>query len=211
MSCECEKKDRIIDAECCYDGGKFFLGRLPACLPRLFTVRFTAPADYSAGDVIVVDDKELPVRTPGMTAATSGLFKAGAVMHCDVDMDRKMVFFWQNGGSTVGGVLPNLSYEEQFAGFYDESGDKVYVRSFDLGTIISPKVIPHNISNLKSVVDDSFRWKTATTDNEHYWIGNRTGSNHMIIAYSKTDIEVSSTTPREMIGLVTLYYTCTDR
>ncbi|MCC8180316.1 MAG: hypothetical protein LIP23_05320, partial [Planctomycetes bacterium] len=42
----------IIDADCRYEDGTFYLIRLPARLPLLFTARFTAPVDYVAGSKI---------------------------------------------------------------------------------------------------------------------------------------------------------------
>ena len=90
----------IVDVDCVYEDGKFFM-RLPPSLSNLVTLRFTAPADYSAGDVMVVKGREFPVRTPGMTAASSDIFKAGAVIHCDIDMDRGLAFFWQGGVQNV--------------------------------------------------------------------------------------------------------------
>ncbi len=87
-----DKRESIIDAECLYDGGRFRMHRLPGCLPNVFTVRFIAPADFKAGDVVVVNNIEMPVKTPGMTDAGDGLFSAGAVLHCEIDLDRNLAF-----------------------------------------------------------------------------------------------------------------------
>lgn len=92
MATDCCNKGKIVDVNCTYKTGKFVLGVFPGSLPSLFTARFIAPADYAAGDVIVVRGKEMPVRTPGMAAAPSDIFKTGAVIHCDIDMDRELTF-----------------------------------------------------------------------------------------------------------------------
>ncbi len=110
--CGCEKADRIIDVDCYFDSGKFFMRKMPGCLPRLFTIRFIAPDDYNTGDVIVVDDKELPICTPGMTSATSGLFKAGAVMLCNVDLDRKLAFIHAGFGSSYTDCMHRCYFEK---------------------------------------------------------------------------------------------------
>lgn len=102
MRTDCCDTGRIMDAECRYDNGKFLMHRLPGCLPKLFTVRFTAPADYTAGDVVVVDGKEFPVLAATMAAAASGAFAAGAVLHCVVDRDRELVFLQPSGAG--GGI-----------------------------------------------------------------------------------------------------------
>lgn len=208
MATDCCDAGKIVNVYCTYDAGRFTLGGFPGCL-RLFTARFIAPADYTAGDVVVVKGRELPVRTPGMAAAASDIFKAGAVIHCDIDLDRELSFFWQGGGNG-GVVLSHLSFEEQFAGYYDEYGDKVYCKTIDLGVIPynNVKVVPHNISNLKSVVNDSFRWN----GNGHHYIGNRTGTYYTIIEYTASNVTTSVNSPSAVIhALTTIYYTCTDR
>lgn len=93
----CDKNGLILDAECRYANGKFYMGRLPSCLPRLFTLRFTASADYAAGDVIVVDEREYPVLTSQMEPANPSCFKTGAVVMCAIDRDRKYAFIHTGG------------------------------------------------------------------------------------------------------------------
>lgn len=95
--CFCDKGDRIIDVGCEYESGEFFLRGLPQCLPRLFTARFRAPADYAAGDVVVVLDDKLEVMTSRMEPAAEDLFKTGAVVRCDIDLDHGLAFFVQGG------------------------------------------------------------------------------------------------------------------
>lgn len=87
----------IVDADCIRKDGKFLLSSTEGCLPDLFTVRFRAPADYVAGDLIVFKDQELPVRMSSMAEAADDLFKANAVVRCDIDMVQKLAFFGQGG------------------------------------------------------------------------------------------------------------------
>lgn len=200
----------ILDADCLYENGKFILTSLPRNLPSLCTVRFTAPADYAQGDVVVVKGKELPVRTPGMVNASTGLYKAGAVMHCDIDMDREIAFFWQGAG-TGGGVLPNLSYDEQFAGYYDLDGKKVYVKTIEIelfkGTSSAPtKTYPHAIPSVERIVEFKPRWRNFSNN----------VTNHANYVYYMADqeniyVRIKERDDSGIKALVTLYYTCTDR
>lgn len=208
---ECSERNpiaqKIIDADCTYQVGKFMLSYLPCPLPSLFTVRFTAPEDYAAGNVIVVKGKGLPVRTPGMVAATSDIFKAGAVIHCDIDLDRELAFFWQGGGNgTAPGVLPNQSTEEQFAGFYDIEGSKVYCKTFVnlvVGNFLANTAynFPHNIPNFNKTINKIFLLKS--------WID----SGHIWFVPNETNIRVHChvATGYMTESQLTLYYTCTDR
>lgn len=102
MAIECCNRS-IIDVDCINEDGKFILGIPAGCLPGVFTVRFRAPADYVTGNVVVFKDMELPVRTPGMEAAASGIFKSGGIVHCDIDLVRKIAFIGQGaeGGVSV--------------------------------------------------------------------------------------------------------------
>ena len=207
-----------MDAECCYDSGKFFMGRLPSCLPGLFTVRFTAPADYSAGDVVVVKGKELPVRTPGMTAAISDIFKAGAVIHCDIDLDRELAFFWQSGASGTGsGILPNLSYEEQFAGFFDADGRKVYSKLVNLGNLFaSPigrtdKAFDPGIENLYSVVELRVRRSSSPGRIIFDCIFDSDASIFYYTNESKIWVAIRNFDASNHTAIAHIYYTCTDR
>lgn len=218
MSNDCCSKGYIVDAECIYDGGRFIMGSLPGCLPTLFTARFRAPADYVAGNVVVVKGKELPVRTPGMVAATSDIFKAGAVIHCDIDLDRELAFFWQGGGNGVAPVvLPNMSYEEQFAGYYDEEGKKVYFKTVQYGAMptTSSTAIAraHNILNIDRIVHFNFIAQRTNSEKTTYasiysahanTSFNVWASNHSIMCNAVG-------TWAEQNLTVYLYYTCTDR
>lgn len=125
---ECSNKnpiaDKIVDVDCVYADGKFTMLALPCPLPSIFTIRFTAPADYTQGDVIVIRGVEMPLRVPAMVSAASNLFRAGAVFHCDIDMDREIAFAWQNTGGGMDGSQPNISYDEQFAGRCYSGGNR---------------------------------------------------------------------------------------
>lgn len=221
MNTNCgEKPNAIIDVDCHYDAGKFILARLPGCLPTLCTVRFIAPADYVQGDTIIVKGGELAVRTPGMSAAGSDMFKTGAVVHCDIDLDRSLAFFWLGAGSQ-GTVLPNISESEQFAGFYDLDNQKVYVKTivlevFSAADAATTKVYEHNIPSIKSIIQGHLRLMTNSVDCRTYL------DNHANIGSGAWNLVVYE---RERIYLyfrragdyanyearVTLYYTCTDR
>ncbi|MCC8179698.1 MAG: hypothetical protein LIP23_02120 [Planctomycetes bacterium] len=93
INTDCVKSDRIVDVECCYKDGVFYLGRLPSCLPALFTARFTAPQNFTVGDVFVVRDNECAPKTLAMEEPADKIFCAGAVVRCDIDMEREMIFF----------------------------------------------------------------------------------------------------------------------
>ncbi|MCC8179555.1 MAG: hypothetical protein LIP23_01380, partial [Planctomycetes bacterium] len=82
----------IIDADCAYEDGVFKLYNVPARLPLLFTVRFTAPAVYAAGNTITLKGQEFEVKTSGMEPSPDGTFAAGAVVQCDIDMERNLAF-----------------------------------------------------------------------------------------------------------------------
>ncbi|MCC8180319.1 MAG: hypothetical protein LIP23_05335 [Planctomycetes bacterium] len=86
----------IIDADCDFEDGVFKLISLPARLPLLFTVRFTAPADYAAGSVLTLKGEELAVKTSVMEDAPDGMFSIGAVVQCDIDMERNLAFLQAN-------------------------------------------------------------------------------------------------------------------
>ena len=87
----------IIDADCEYEAGAFKMFCLPERLPNLFTIRFTAPVDFSAGDAITLKGRECAVKTRTMDEPGDGFFKAGAIVHCDIDMERDHAFFAAGG------------------------------------------------------------------------------------------------------------------
>ncbi len=96
----CDAREKIVEVDCRFDNGRFHL-RLPyGCVSELFTARFIAPADFTAGDTLVVKDLELPVMTSQMEAAGTGAFKTGAVMLCEIDLDRKLAFICTGGTSS---------------------------------------------------------------------------------------------------------------
>ncbi len=92
MNTCCEVGDRIINVECEYENGKFTFLLLPACLPERFTVRFKAPADFKSGDMVVVKDVVMPVKTLAMTNCDTGQFAAGVMVLVEVDWIRKLCF-----------------------------------------------------------------------------------------------------------------------
>lgn len=87
----------ILDADCCREGNAFVLFSLPRELPGLFTVRFTAPAGFIAGDRISLKGREFLVKTRAMEDAEEGVFAAGAVVRCDIDMERNLAFVTAGG------------------------------------------------------------------------------------------------------------------
>ncbi len=99
MNTCCDVRDRIVHMDCEYRDGKFHMQYLPGCLPTVFTARFKAPADFSEGDTIVVKDVEMLVMTSQMEAAEAGIFKSGAMMMCEIDLDRKLAFIRTGGNS----------------------------------------------------------------------------------------------------------------
>lgn len=216
----CDKPSAIIDVDCYYDAGRFILARLPGCLPTLCTVRFVASADYAQGDVVVVKGKELVVRTPGMSAASSDIFRTGAVVLCDVDLDRDLAFFWLGAG-TQGGGLPNISETEQFAGFYDLDNQKVYVRTIVLDELSATdtstvKTVDHNILNIKNIIKGHARFMQKSTilrtyQNNH---ANILSGAWNLVVYEKEKIYLYFRQVKDFANYdirVTLYYTCTDR
>ncbi|MCD8138215.1 MAG: hypothetical protein LUE17_00275 [Planctomycetaceae bacterium] len=90
--CQHDAGNHILDANCVYDAGVFELFCLPAS-PDLFTVRFTAPQAYAAGETVRIGDDDYQVRTVDGVAAPDGVFAAGAVVRCDVDREQGIVFF----------------------------------------------------------------------------------------------------------------------
>ncbi len=120
-TCGCEKMDRIIDVDCDYENGRFYMRKLPGCLPRLFTIRFVAPADYSTGENIVVDKQEYPVLTSQMVSAETGIFKTGAVMLCEIDRDRDLAFI-RTGGTSC--ACEDVEFQSSDLVYYiDPNGD----------------------------------------------------------------------------------------
>ncbi len=97
----CDVREKIVDVDCLHEPGRFILGTLPGCMPSLFTVRFRCPADYAAGEMIVVKGVEMPVMTSQMEAAGTSIFKLGAVVMCEIDMDRNLAFI-RTGGAGSG-------------------------------------------------------------------------------------------------------------
>ncbi len=101
MNSCCDLRDRIINVDCLHEPGKFILTNLPGCLPSVCTVRFTTSADFSAGDMIVVDEREYSVLTSQMEPAEANCFKAGAVVVGEIDRDRKLAFIRTGGAAST--------------------------------------------------------------------------------------------------------------
>ncbi len=93
----CDMHDRIIDVDCEYENGRFKFLKLPHCIPERFTVRFKAPADFNLGDSIGMKGEDLPVMTSRMEVADTGIFKTGAIMICEIDLDQKLAFIRTGG------------------------------------------------------------------------------------------------------------------
>ncbi len=95
---------RIFDAACYYEAGSFTLSLLPCTLPELFTVRFTPSVDFTAGDAFIIKGRKFTIKTRTMEEPAGKLFSAGAVMQCDIDMERNLAFITPGGKSQAGGV-----------------------------------------------------------------------------------------------------------
>ncbi len=112
----------LIDANCDYVDGAFRLSGLPPKLPILFTVRFTAPADFTPGDVFTLKGQEFAVKTRTMDDPEGKLFSAGAVAQCDIDMERELAFFTAGVGES--GQSCGCRYQTGHLSFFiDPDGD----------------------------------------------------------------------------------------
>ena len=94
----------ILDADCCHEEDAFALFSLPRQLPRLFTVRFTAPADFTPGDVFTLKGREFALKTRMMEDPSGSVFSAGAVVRLDIDMEQDLAFVTTGGTAQGGGV-----------------------------------------------------------------------------------------------------------
>lgn len=211
----------IVNADCQFDSGKFVMKSLPANLPALFTLRFTAPEDFTQGNTISINGVDMSLRVPAMINASTAIFRAGAVFHVDIDMDREVAFAWQNqGGGGSGGSRPDLSFDEQFAGFHDVDGNRVYVKLVDFGRLpnyASPKQganirKPHNLVNIRDVVDFTPFFRSDDGDLYKYAIKG-SGDAYCTICVTRTNIVVSNNLCdlSSIVLTVAMYYTCTDR
>ena len=113
-------------------------------------------------------------------------------------------------------VLPNLSYEEQFAGFCDWDGDRVYVKTVILGTTSSgateiTKLYPHSIPDIKACIDMKILCTQQSTAPYNLYTSNLCINNAGTIfscCFFKDGIQVHSkhmTNP--FVIKVVLYYT----
>lgn len=92
----CQKTEsgkQIHDADCSYENSIFTLLSLPCALPPLFTVRFTAPADFRRGSTLKMKGRTFAFKTSDMEEAKEKKFAAGAVVLLMVDMERGLAFF----------------------------------------------------------------------------------------------------------------------
>ncbi len=112
-------------------------------------------------------------------------------------------------------TLPDLSYEEQYAGYHDYDGFKVYVKDIELGAAPSTttnRSIPHNIPSVRSIVKHE---STLTDGSGGKYCGNiYSPGDHIRFHVSKEAVWVASvgnwqTSNYKMA--IRIYYTCTDR
>ncbi len=110
--CQHDAGNHILDANCVYEAGVYDLFCLPES-PDLFTVRFTAPTAYAAGDAVRIGDVLYRVMTLDGVAAPAGEFAAGSVVRCDVDREQGIVFF---AGVNPTGSMGRDEIEDALAG-----------------------------------------------------------------------------------------------
>ncbi len=113
----------------------------------------------------------------------------------------------ENSGNN--GSRPDYSLTEQYAGYHDYDGSKVYMKTIELGAMPNKtvKLVPHGISSLKKVLHDEWTWG----GNGGWYIGNR-HSAATVIEYTLDSVRIGSSADVSTAqGVVTLYYTCTDR
>ena len=101
---KCRISRHILDAGCYYEEGAFTLSFLPRRLPELFTARFTPSVDFTEGDVFIIKGRRFTVKTRTMEEPAGKLFSAGAVVQCDIDMERNLAFVTTGGEAQAGGV-----------------------------------------------------------------------------------------------------------
>jgi len=113
-------------------------------------------------------------------------------------------------------VLPDLSYEEQFAGYHDIDGNKVYVKTIDLGSLPTTngatKAISVSDLNIKRMVNNVFYWIGTS----NVYIGNTAhhSVNSLALYYNHVTKEITVMARGSfgpLTGTVTIYYTRTDR
>jgi len=75
-----------------YSSGFFIISGLPENLPDIFTVRFTAPADYFKGDRLRIGEQEMDILTTAMQVPSANAFLAGTVVSLDVSYINKQAF-----------------------------------------------------------------------------------------------------------------------
>ena len=211
--CGCDPMRRhILDADCVHEDGGFQLLCLPENLPDVFTVRFTAPADFSTGDRIFVLGRGCVVYAQSMAVAPAGIFKAGAVILCEIDRERDYAFLCAGAN---GGAI-DMSTEEQFAGYHDLEGKRVYCKT--IGPIVVKWLqtgvyhyIDHGIANAHRLMRVDDFYLNAADPNCNCANG---GSAKFLFDNTshqgKLEVFVLNVLSN-YTGYFTLYYTCTDR
>lgn len=125
--------------------------------------------------------------------------------------DGKMVPFC--GNAFVPQFLPDLSYQEQYAGYHNIDGNKVYCKTIDFGTLgaAGSYTRPHNIENFKDAIAVSI--KRINPSAAAAVFGNVSDtSQSCAFSVSRTGINVNHTSVYTGHPvLITIHYTCTDR
>ncbi len=111
---------------------------------------------------------------------------------------------------------PDLSHDEQYAGYHDVDGSKVYTRTYDLGIMPTNSLNqftshPHEISNFNRLVKMDFIWESGGKYHDGYLTGGSNGSHLMRCFCDATAVYTSQIGWTNHRGIVTIYYTCTDR
>ena len=118
-----------------------------------------------------------------------------------------------------GAMRPDISYEEQYAGFRDQDGDKVYVKTVVIDSFPSAgsaavfKTVPTGIANFKKVRDFRVIWGDSADSYEGSLTGiANTARIVSILADGNISIYVVNLGNGSIYsGEATIWYTCTDR
>ncbi|MCD7906808.1 MAG: hypothetical protein LUH04_03775 [Clostridium sp.] len=136
--------------------------------------------------------------------------------NCDEATDGKAVPFC--GTAFVPQLIPDLSYEEQYAGFHNVDGRRVYTRLVDLGNLAnSPNgrvdlEVDSGISNLLEVIDLRVRRKNPF--NNSVIFGNLCDlgfAQNFVMKDNKILAITINSDCSEHTAVAQIYYTCTDR
>ncbi len=120
-------------------------------------------------------------------------------------------------GSGEGAKLPDLSYEEQYAGYHDVDGKKVYTKLVDLGQMFDAipgqkKSVDPQIPSVLNIIDLKVR---RYNDSGEIVFGNlsRPETNWEVsfyIAHNQIIIQVYGNASGN-VAIAQIFYTCTDR